>query len=141
MPPTARALLASLALAAASPALAEEFKVVVHPDNPAGALDRTQLSRLFLKKVLRWPDGTAALPVEPTQPRLRSEFAQRVHGRSANAIKAYWNQLIFSGRDVPPLERPGDAEVVAYVRLNRGAVGYVSAGAPTEGVKTVEVQR
>lgn len=133
------AALAALLLAAA-PAAAEDFKVVVHPDNPATEVAVGQLSRLFLKKTLRWEDGTAAQPVEPTSVRLRERFALAVHDKSLNAVKAYWNQIIFSGRDVPPLEKAGDGEVLAYVRANRGAVGYVAPGADTTGVKVLPVR-
>lgn len=133
-------LLALLLLCAAAPALADEFKVVVHPDNPASELGRGQVSQLLLKKVLRWPDGTPAMPVEPASERLRRRVAEAVHQRSLNAIRSYWNQQIFSGRDVPPLEKAGDAEVVAYVRANPGAIGYVSPTADVTGVKVVAVR-
>lgn len=132
---------AFLALAAALPAAAEDFKVVVHPENPATEVTAPQLSRLFLKKTLRWEDGTAVQPVEPATPRLRERFALGVHERSVNAVRAYWNQVIFSGRDVPPIEKPGDAEVIAFVRANRGAVGYVSPGADASGLKVLAVRR
>jgi ABC-type phosphate transport system substrate-binding protein len=137
---TALATLACLLLGAAQPAAADDFKVVVHPDNPATAVAAAQLSRLFLKKALRWEDGTTALPVEPSSPRLREKFALAVHGKSLNAVKFYWNQVIFSGRDVPPLEKADDAEVLAYVRANRGAVGYVSAGTDSTGAKVLAVK-
>lgn len=121
----------------AGPAAAEDFKVVVHPDNPAAEVEREALSRLFLKKTLRWPDGVAVQPVEPAATALRAAFCEQVHRKSLNAVKSYWTQLIFSGRDVPPLERTGDAEVLAYVRATRGALGYVSAAADTAGVKVL----
>ena len=135
------ALLAALALGAATPALADDYLVVVHPDNPVGELAAPQLSRLFLKKSLRWEDGTAVLPVEPASPRLRERFAQTVHEKSLNAVKSYWNQVIFSGRDVPPVEKTSDADVLEYVRANRGAVGYVSPAASPIGVKVLSVRR
>jgi ABC-type phosphate transport system substrate-binding protein len=132
-------LLAALALAAALPAGADDFKVVVHPGNPFGELTTAELSRLFLKKTIRWPEGRPVQPVEPAVPSLRERFALTVHGKSLDAVKAYWNQLIFSGRDVPPLEKPDDAGVLAYVRANPGAVGYVSPGAALTGVKVLLV--
>jgi ABC-type phosphate transport system substrate-binding protein len=138
---TPRTALLALALAAAAPAAAEDgFKVVVHPSNPADAISRTQLSQLFLKKSTHWPSGATVQPVEPADERLRSRFADRVHGRSLNAVKSYFNQLIFSGRDVPPLERNDDDEVVSYVRQNPGAVGYVSPAAATGGAKVVQLK-
>ncbi len=139
MPTAARLLLTALLATSALPALADGFRVVVHPDNPAASLGRAQVSQLLLKKQLRWPDGTPVQPVEPSSEALRREVAESVHQKSLNAVKAYWNQQIFSGRDVPPLERLGDAEVLAYVRANRGAIGYVSAGADLAGAKAVDL--
>jgi len=134
-------LLAALLCCAALPAgAADGLLVVVHPDNPEASMTAGQLSRLFLKKSIRWPDGVEARPVEPAAPALRERFAEQVHGKSPAAVREYWNQLIFSGRDVPPLEKPGDAEVLAYVRANRGAVGYVSSAADTAGVKVLVVK-
>jgi ABC-type phosphate transport system substrate-binding protein len=140
MRPAALALLASLALAAASPAAAEDFKVVVNRDNPVSELSAREVSRLFLKKSLRWPEGRPVQPVEPAAQVLQERFALAIHLKSLNAVKAYWNQVIFSGRDVPPLEKAGDAEVLAFVRSEPGAVGYVSPGADTTGVKVVYVR-
>jgi len=134
--------LCCLLLGAAAPAAAgDDFKVVVHADNPASEVGVAALSRLFLKKTLRWEDGTAVQPVVPASPRLQEHFALSVHEKSLNAVKSYWNQAIFSGRDVPPLEKASDAEVLAYVRANRGAVGYVSAVADPAGLKVLPVRR
>jgi len=47
--------------------------------------------------------------------------------------------MIFSGKGIPPPEKPYDADVVAFVRETPGAVGYVSSGADTSSVKVVAV--
>jgi ABC-type phosphate transport system substrate-binding protein len=39
-----------------------------------------------------------------------------------------------------PKSVANDAEVVSYVAKTKGAVGYVSAAASTDGVKTLEVK-
>jgi ABC-type phosphate transport system substrate-binding protein len=136
-----RTILLALALAAAAPAAAEDaFKVVVHPSNPAAAMTKAQVSQLFLKKATRWPGGQTVQPIEVADDRVRERFCQQVHGKSLNAVKAYWNQLIFTGREVPPLEKRGDDDVLAYVRANPGAVGVVSAAAAGAGVKVLAVK-
>ncbi len=132
---------AALAVALALPARAEDgFRLVVHPSNAVDSLTRAHAAQLFLKKTTRWPSGGPVHPVEPADERLRERFADKVLGKTLGGVRAYWNQLIFSGRDVPPLERASDDEVVAYVRANPGAVGYVSAGAGTAGVKVVPLK-
>lgn len=135
-------LIAALTALPAGPAPAAErpFLVVAHPAVTVARLPRTQLSRLFLKKGTQWPDGSPVHPVEPLDPRLRQAFAGQVHERSAASVAAYWNALIFSGRELPPLEKATDADVVAFVRATPGAIGYVSAGAEVAGVKLLAVE-
>jgi hypothetical protein len=36
----------------------------------------------------------------------REGFSKEVHGRSVTAIKSFWNQQIFAGRQVPPQAAP-----------------------------------
>ena len=64
----------------------------------------------------------------------------RALGRSVSAVRAYWQQQIFSGRNVPPVERPSDAEVLTFVKEHPNAIGYVSASTPAiDGTKTLPV--
>lgn len=106
------------------------FRVVVHSSNPASSLARADVARLFLKKASAWPDGRGALPVDLGENApARRAFSKVVLERDVSAVRAYWQQQIFSGRGVPPVEKGSDADVLAYVRANPGAVGYVSAGA------------
>jgi hypothetical protein len=55
-------------------------------------------------------------------------------------VRSYWQQLIFSGRDVPPPELDSDADVVKYVSKHAGAIGYVSGNGDLAGVKVVIVK-
>jgi len=117
------------------------YVVIVNPNNPERSLDRKLLSDIFLKKVTRWPDGEACRPVDQRpSSSVRRRFSNDVHRRSVAAVRSYWQQQIFSGRDVPPPELESDVEVIRYVRRHRGAVGYVSARADLEGTRVVRVE-
>ncbi|MDF1503666.1 hypothetical protein [Roseisolibacter sp. H3M3-2] len=117
------------------------YVVVVHASNPTPAMPREQVAKLFLRKATRWPSGAPALPVdlrggEPA----REAFTREVLGKSVPSVKAYWQARIFSGYDVPPPEQPSEAQAVAFVRANPGAVGYVSGSAVLpEGVRALAV--
>ncbi len=138
-----RARLLCLLLAAAAPALAEGpgFQVVVNASNPAQSISRRQLEDMFLKKRTHWPDGTTVEPVEPPErSRTRAHFLSDVMGgKSALALKTFWQKRIFSGRDTPPVEKGSDEEIVAFVKANPGAVGYVAETAPVTGVKVLDL--
>jgi ABC-type phosphate transport system substrate-binding protein len=131
-------LLALTALPALAAPEADGFRVVAHPSNKAAqTLTRSQLSQLFLKKTTRWADGKRVLPVEPADPAVRERFSRRVHSKSLTAVKSFWNQQIFAGREVPPIEKASDAEVAAFVRANPDAIGYVSPAADVAGLAVI----
>jgi hypothetical protein len=109
--------------------------VVVHAAGPA-SLSRDDVGRAFLKR------GGALLPVDQRKSaRVRDAFSRAFLGRPASAVAVHWQEQIFAGREVPPPERGSDAEVLAFVRANPRAIGYVSAGADLgPGVKAVAVR-
>src|SRR6185369_16960991 len=92
----------------------------------------------FLKSATHWSDGEAirAVDQKPSSP-TRTSFSSGVLRRSIAAVRSYWQQRIFSGRDVPPPELDSDEAVVTYVLEHRGAVGYVSGAAKVRGAKVV----
>jgi ABC-type phosphate transport system substrate-binding protein len=117
------------------------FRVLVHPDNPATSLSRDFVADVFLKRTTRWDDGEATRPVDQrADTGVRRTFSDSVLRRSVAAVKRYWQQRIFSGRDLPPPELDGDDAVVGYVLKHRGAVGYVSGAAKIDRTKAVSVQ-
>ena len=144
-----RAALAVIALllAAVTPtgvagAQAAPFKLIVNASNPVATLTREQVAKLFFKKQRAWPSGEAAVPVDLTeQSPARQAFSTQVLGKDAAAMKGYWQQMIFTGKGVPPLEKATEAEAIAFVAATPGAVGYVAPGTPLPaGVKTVSLQ-
>ena len=127
----AASLLALCTSARPAVAQATRFVVIVNAANATTELTNREVSRIFRKEVTRWNDGSAILPVDlPAGAPARTEFTLRVHGKPTQAMVAYWQQQIFSGRSVPPVERKNDAEVIEYVRTHPAAVGYVTAGTP-----------
>jgi ABC-type phosphate transport system substrate-binding protein len=143
-----RALLLAIvvpALALSAPASRADdvtgYRVVVHPSNAADTISRRQLSDVYLKKVTRWPDGSAVHPVEPPENSVtRAYFLSEVLGKSAFAVRTFWNKRVFAGRDTPPVEKRSDEEVLAFVRATPGAIGYVAPTSLVEGVKVLPVK-
>ena len=136
------AVLAAVMCGAASEAGAEpvpDFRIIVHPDNPNG-LSRDFLTDVYLKRVTRWPDGEVVHPVDQrASSGVRQRFSDAILMRSVAAVKRYWQQRIFSGRELPPPELDSDEAVLGYVTSHRGAVGYVSGNVKLDRVKAVTV--
>jgi ABC-type phosphate transport system substrate-binding protein len=117
------------------------YRIIVNPGNPATSVDRSFLEDAFLKKITTWPGGDVIHPVDlaPDSP-VRRKFTRDVLNRSVEAVKGYWQQRIFSGRDVPPPEMDSDDDVVRFVLKHEGGVGYVSGTAAIGDAKIVVVQ-
>jgi ABC-type phosphate transport system substrate-binding protein len=134
-------MLAAILAVLPAAALASEFVLVAHPSVSATTLSRAEASRMFMRLQTTWPDGGHVRPVDQAKSSpLRDAFSREVLGKSPSAVDQYWTQAIFSGRAVPPVEKRSDADVLAYVRENPGAIGYVSASSPAEGVKKIPLK-
>ena len=134
---------ATLVLMAAILARAEEFsfQMIVNEANAVSSLDKDEVGKLFLKKTTRWESGSAAQPVDQLKTaKVREDFSTKILGKSLAAVDSLWRQKIFSGAAVPPLEKGSDEEVVAFVKANVGAIGYVSKAAGLSGVKSITVK-
>ena len=132
--------LALAALVTAATAAAEQTVVIVNPSNSTETMRKAEVSRLFLKQTGTWADGKKVVPVDlASNSSTRADFTRAVHGRSVEAILAYWNQKMFSGAEVPPDQKGSDREVIEFVRTNPGAVGYVSSSAVVKQVKVLRV--
>jgi ABC-type phosphate transport system substrate-binding protein len=129
-----------LILGAPLAASAADYVVIVNPRNATSSLSARDLSQIFLKKQTRWPDGqkVEVVMLADTAP-ASTAFDKEILRRSAAAVRAYWQQEIFSGRAVPPFEKGSDDEVVAFVTNNAGAIGYIATAPTKPGVKVVRI--
>ena len=117
------------------------FRVVTNEANPVSTLSRGQVSRIFFRKTLTWDDGRQMAPVDQMpNSAARQAFSRTIHGKAVQSVQAYWMQLLYSGRAVPPPELGSDADVIVFVKSNPGAIGYVSSSASSGGVKVLEVK-
>jgi ABC-type phosphate transport system substrate-binding protein len=130
-----RLTLAVALLVTARPVAAQGFVLIANAAGPS-SMSKAEVSRIFLKK-----GGQLVAVDQDKDANVRNAFSKAVLGRPVAAVLSYWQQQIFSGGEAPPAERASDAEVLAYVRGNPRAIGYVSAGADLPaGVQAVTLQ-
>ena len=119
---------------------ASGFLAIVNDANKTTTITTREAANVFLKKKVQWGDGTKILAVvlSDTSP-VSQAFDKQILNKSIAALHAYWQQEIFSGRNVPPVEKATDDEVVAFVQKNPGAIGYIAGNAAHPGVHVVSV--
>lgn len=128
-----------LALAAPFQAFAADVKVIANNSVSASSVSSGDLQAVFLLD----KDSLGGSHVEPVLEKggaAHENFLKAYLGKSDSALQAFYRGLVFTGKASMPKTVASDADVVAYVARTKGAIGYVSAGAATSGVKVLEVR-
>jgi len=68
---------------------------------------------------------------------LRSRFDQAVLERDPKQMRAYWAQMIFTGRGKPPRQLDSDEAIKKEVAANPNAIGYIDGKSLDSSVKAV----
>lgn len=111
--------------------------VVVSAQSKVGTLTADQVSQIFLAKSTTFPGGDQAIPLDLAEGATKDEFYSKVTGKDANQLKAYWSQLIFTGKAKPPKTAPDSNEAKKQIAGNPNAIGYISKSAVDGSVKVV----
>ncbi|MBD1390984.1 phosphate ABC transporter substrate-binding protein [Neiella sp. HB171785] len=101
---------------------------VVMIGNPATAdqLSKDQAEAIYLAKSKKLPGGMSVTVNELAAGNpLRTEFHQKVTGKSDAQLKSYWSRLVFTGKASAPSEHSSAVAMKAAVAATPGAVGYI----------------
>ncbi|HXF78652.1 MAG TPA: phosphate ABC transporter substrate-binding protein [Usitatibacter sp.] len=119
-------LLAAFAASVSLAAGAEDVVAVVSAKSPVTALNAEQVADIFLGKTTRFPDGSAAVPIDQNEDSPdRDRFYTQYTGKSPAQVKAHWSKLIFTGRGQPPRQVANAAEAKRAVAQDPHAIAYI----------------
>lgn len=133
-------LIGGLALIVASQTAASDVKVIANSSMNISQISPDELRSVFLATKTSLADGSQVEPVLLKSGSAYNAFVKEYTGKTAAGLANYYRALVFTGKGAMPKMLGSDAEVLAYVRKTKGAIGYVSAGGKTEGVKLLEVK-
>ena len=115
--------------------------VVVAADSPVETLTRAALTDIYLGRLNRFPDGTAAVPVDQSERSPEHEaFYREYLGRTPAEIKSHWSRLIFTGRGRPPRSVRDGREMAEAVAAQPGAIGYLDAALVNDSLRVVRIE-
>lgn len=118
-------------------AVAAEVFVIVNAAAPELRVDRERLERLYFGRSRTFADGEYARVVDRPDSPLRERFYRALGGMSLPQVNAYWARLTFTGRVLPLAVRETDEQVVAIVRAERNAIGYVASAPDDSSVRVI----
>jgi ABC-type phosphate transport system substrate-binding protein len=115
-----------------------EVVAVVSSKSPITTLTRTQVMDIFLGKRTRFPDGSAAIPIDLAEgSAARDEFYTRLAEMSAAQVKSFWSRIIFTGRGQPPKTVATDLEAKRLLAADPNAIGYIDKSLVDSSVRVV----
>jgi ABC-type phosphate transport system substrate-binding protein len=111
--------------------------VIVHPSNN-NDLNKSAITRLFLGKTKKFPDGTIAIPLNQDESKnITEEFNSKALKKSSSQLKAYWSKLVFTGKGTPPKNAEDNKAVLDIVAQNPNVIGYIRSDIVNDKVKAV----
>ncbi len=120
--------------------LAGDVALIANNSVSEGSLDRQMVQKIFLGKKSRWSDKTKIVPAMLKSGSTRDTFLNDYVKKSPSQFENFWNQAIFTGKGTPPKTFASEKELVSYVAATAGAVGFVSSGTSTAGVKKISIK-
>jgi ABC-type phosphate transport system substrate-binding protein len=130
-------LLAATMLVASARA---EVVVVVSSKSNITRLTAEQTTKIFLGKVVTFPNGVTAYPLDqPEGSAVRDEFYAKVARKNASQLTAYWAKIIFTGDGRPPKTLADNLAVRKAVAASPNAIGYIDKSVVNRSVRVVLV--
>ena len=112
--------------------------VIVSSKSSITSLTAEQATRIFLGKVVTFPNGQAAVPIDqPEGSQARDEFYTEIAHKNSSQLTAYWAKIIFTGDGRPPKLIAGDEAVRKAIANDPHAIGYIDKKTLNRSVRVV----
>ncbi len=113
-----------------------DVAVIVHPSNSV-SINEDEIRSLFLGKHRSFNTGQDAQVITLGSDQAgRSRFIELALGKNDSQLKAYWAQLLFTGKGVPPKEVTS-TEMLKLIANTPNAIGYIDSTQVDGSVKIV----
>lgn len=113
--------------------------VVVNPSSGASSITQGDAECIFLgkDKNLTGAGAVVAMDHQAEGSKARAEFLQKVLNKNESQLKAYWSQLIFTGKGTPPAAVADDAAVKSWLAGHANGISYIDSKAVDGSVKVL----
>lgn len=116
-----------------------DVAIIVHPNNPIESLTHKEVQRLFLGRILMFPNTkTKIYSIDQNEESpIFKRFYEKVVNMNATKLKKYRAFYLFSGKGRLPLVVDKKEDVITYVSTTENSISYVDSKYVTSGVKVV----
>lgn len=115
-----------------------EIVVIVNKESQVKALTKKQVIDIYMGRKSTFPNGDKAVPIDQqADSTTRKQFYNKLVDKTVSEINAYWARLLFSGRATPPRASENSAALIAIIKNNKSAIGYIQLKDLTDGVRVL----
>ncbi len=107
------------------------FAVIVSKNLNIEEMSKKNISRIFLSKTKRLPNGQKAITIEPNEKEYQEIFYKEVCGKTRRQLKRYWATVLFTGKGQPPKKMRKVEDIIEYVKNNNNVIAYVPVASLT----------
>lgn len=113
--------------------------VIVNSQSDLTSLDATTVRRIFLGKEKLFPNTTEKIKVldQDKNTEIYATFYKEFIGFRLKHLRRYRAANLFSGKSLPPMVKPDDSAVKAFVQAEPTAIGYIDSDLLDDTVKAV----
>lgn len=103
----------------------DELAIVISKDANIDTLSKKELSKIFLSKTRKLPNGEKTFLIEINDEKIQTKFYQIICNKNENQLRKYWTKMIFTGRGQPPKKLQSVDDVISYIKKNKNAISYI----------------
>ena len=116
---------------------ANSLIVIVSKDSNINDISKKELSKIFLSKTKKLPNGEKSSIIEIYDKNIQSKFYQKICNKNSTQLRRYWTKMIFTGKGQPPKKMKSYKEIIEYVSKNQNAISYIPAEYITSKIQTI----
>jgi ABC-type phosphate transport system substrate-binding protein len=113
--------------------------VVVNAANPAAEITSDDLAAMLDGKKANWADGARVVLVTNPDSPTHEPFLKTYANKTPQQFATAWKKIVFTGKGSAPTVAKSDAEMIAAVQAQPGALGYLSEEAAKAAGATVKI--
>lgn len=120
---------------------AEELIIIVNNQAAADSLTDEQLKDIYLGKIKKWEGGTFIYLTVSKENDYNHDFMDSFLNMTPSKFTSHWKHLVFTGQGLEPRKLKSAEELVTFIEKRNGAIGFIPAGVPHEGVKVLNITK
>jgi len=114
-----------------------DILIIAHPGVQSESLDHDAIADMYRQRKTKWDSGETIRVVMLKTGTTHDAFVEDFVRTTPAKLKKIWKKVVFTGAGTPPKILKTEADLIEFVAETAGAIGYIDAATPHEGVNVI----